>query len=149
MSGRLLAVLVLATCAACGDGSDGTPASAPPTSEVVVRPSSPAVPAPSPTATTLPVTTGVPVTDVLAQNLTGQVTLAGYLVIEAGSARLCELLLEVEPPACGGVSVSVTGPVDAPALLDSGTGVRWSPFPVDLAGSKLVADGPPPQLTPA
>lgn len=102
------------------------------------------------TTSTLPPTLGVAVTDALARNLTGQVTLTGYLVIEAGSARLCELLLEVTPPACGGVSVSVAGNVDAPGLLDNGAGLQWSPFPVDLSGSfsgsKLVADGPPPQL---
>jgi hypothetical protein len=107
-----------------------------------------------PTSTTaaVPATAGVPVTDALAQNLTGQVTLTGFLVIEAGSPRLCELLLDGVPPACGGVSVSVAGPVDAPGLSDSGAGVRWSPFPVDLSGSfsgsKLVADGPPPQIGP-
>jgi hypothetical protein len=142
----LVAAAVLGGCAADDAAPSSSTAATSGSSSSTTARSSTSPPASS----TVPATHGVPVTDALARDVTGEVTLTGYLVIDNGSPRLCELLLELTPPACGGVSISVAGPVDSASLLDSGAGVRWSPFPVDLtgsfSGSKLVAAGPSPQL---
>lgn len=104
------------------------------------------LPTPTSSPSPWPTPVGTPVPTALASGTTGHVTLAGYLVIDDGSARLCELLLDLEPPACGGMSVSVRGSVDHPELHASGS-VRWSAAQVDLSGnftgSVLQADSPP------
>ncbi len=142
-----VAALLLAACAA-----EDSPATSSTASTAASTTAAPTTAALATTNTTLPPTVGVLVPDALSQDLTGDMTLTGYLVIDQGAARLCAELLQPEPPACGGMSVSVAGTVDSPAMRAAGTGVRWSPFPVDLSGSfsgsKLFAGGPPPQLVP-
>lgn len=155
-----LAVVAVAGLAACssGDENSGTPSQSTesPTTSSPVAPTN-SLQAPDTavqttsvqtTSTTIPA--GVKtVPEILGEGLSGTVTIAGYLVIEAGSPRICESLLEVEPPGCGGMSLAVGGSVDTPHLQDSGMGVRWSSEIVFLSGtfsgSKLIADGPPHQ----
>lgn len=83
---KLLALLVAATIALAGCGSDGDDGSAGP---------GPAEP--------------VTVEEALATDPDGEVTVVGFLIDRGGEVRLCAVVLESYPPQCGEPSFVVEG----------------------------------------
>jgi hypothetical protein len=83
---------------------------------------------------------GLSVSDAIAYEGTEVVAVQGFVVIEDGTARLCDALAKSYPPQCGGTSVVIT---NAEAISDitfaqEGT-TQWSENYVSLLGN--VADG--------
>ncbi len=95
-----------------------------------------------------PATPGVPwstefsmsVSDVLAGDVTGAAAVKGFLVVDAGGARLCEVLAESYPPQCGGEALPITnyeGFVGVP--VQEAQGVTWTDDVVSFLG--MIVDG--------
>jgi len=111
----LLVVVLLAT--ACGDDSDSD--------EVAV-------------ATSTPVDSqgGVPASigGIIDGDISGDINVLGYVVIDENGTRFCSVLLESFPPQCGAPSVDLVD-LDTTALdLQEERGVRWTDDIVILLG---------------
>ncbi len=74
--------------------------------------------------------------EALDTNITGPLLINGYLHIEDGQARLCELLAESFPPQCAGNFLVVTG-LDIATIggLTSEGPVTWSDQQVQVLGT--------------
>jgi hypothetical protein len=70
---------------------------------------------------------------------TGQVSVVGFIVLDAGGDRLCEALAESFPPQCGGASVDIANAADLDVTLEESGAVRWTNLAVVLSGR--YADG--------
>jgi hypothetical protein len=86
---------------------------------------------------------GLSVSEALDGTVTGTIAVGGFVVGDAGSVRLCELLAESLPPQCGGASVVLSGISvdDLDALPDSenldlrtAQGVAWTDHSVSFFG---------------
>mgnify|MGYP001813299530 CR=1 FL=1 len=95
-----------------------------------------------------PVTPGVPwsaefsmsVSDALSGDVTGAAAVKGFLVVDAGGARLCEVLAESYPPQCGGEALPITnyeGFLGVP--VQEAQGVTWTDDVVSFPG--MIVDG--------
>ena len=149
---RRLAV-VLATvaviAAACGSGDD-QPEGAPLAPGVAAD-----EPADSPpindgpaAAPNDPVTPGVPwspelsmsVSDALSGDVSGAAAVKGFLVVDAGGARLCEVLAESYPPQCGGEALPITNYEEFLGVpVQEAQGVTWTDDVVSFVG--MIVDG--------
>lgn len=134
----LLAVLLLAACAAPGDQpttDDGTspPATASPGDGTGAEPDAILVIEEGATATG----PGITVPEALDQMGAGQPLLVnGSLFVDLdGEVLLCEAMAESFPPQCGGTRLLVEGLdlAGMPDLMEEG-GVRWSESGIQLLG---------------
>lgn len=115
---RLLACLFIAVllATACGDGdSDGAGS---PTSAPVDSPS------------------GVPASigGVIDADISGDINVLGYVVIDRNGARFCSVLLESFPPQCGPPSVELVDLDTTVVDLQQEQGVQWTDDIVILLG---------------
>ena len=101
---RVLAVALLLVASACGNGdSESRPQPQPPS----------AVGAPTRDG-------GLSVAEAKASELTGPLLVRGYVIETDGGHRLCDAILESDPPQCGEPSLRVEGvaAADLRALFD-------------------------------
>ncbi len=119
------------------DGAPWPPdAPFPPTTSVTApEPSSTS----SPTQTTTPQTTepqppSVRVGDLFDGEGARQATVEGFVVWDATSARLCDVLMESFPPQCGSPWVVIANPDAFDEPLESAGGVRWTQGYVSITG---------------
>jgi hypothetical protein len=90
---RLLTLVpVLLALAACGGGADGDGGEQPP-----------AAGAPIPSG-------GLSVAEAIASDLEGPLAVRGYVIARDDEYRLCEAILESDPPQCGEPSLRIDGP---------------------------------------
>lgn len=91
---------------------------------------------------------GLTVSEALGTDAIGVLAVQGFVVAEAGSVRLCELLAESLPPQCGGASLVLAGveaggldalPDDEDLGLESAQGVTWTDHAVTFFGE--IVDG--------
>jgi predicted secreted protein len=80
------------------------------------------------------------------------VTVGGFVVVDAGSARLCEVLMESLPPQCGWAWIVVPNIEGLDLEFERAGGVAWTPSPVEIAGffdgTRFIADGGAPDTAP-
>jgi hypothetical protein len=95
-----------------------------------------------------PVIPGIPwspefsmsVSDALSGDVTGAAAVKGFLVVDAGGARLCEVLAESYPPQCGGEALPVTNYEEFLGVpVQEAQGVMWTDDVVSFIG--LIVDG--------
>ena len=144
---RRLAVVLAAVAAvavvaaACGAGDD-QPGGAPLAPDVAAD-----EPADLPPLNE-PVTPGVPwstefsmsVSETLAAEAAGAAAVKGFLVVDAGGARLCEVLAESYPPQCGGDALPITNYEEFLGVpVQEAQGVTWTDDVVSFIG--LIVDG--------
>jgi hypothetical protein len=95
-----------------------------------------------------PVTPGVPwspefsmsVSEILSGDVTGAAAVKGFLVVDAGGARLCEVLAESYPPQCGGGALPITNYEEFLGVpVQEAHGVTWTDDVVSFLG--LIVDG--------
>ena len=95
-----------------------------------------------------PVTPGIPwspefamsVPEILASETAGAATVKGFLVIDAGGARLCEVLAESYPPQCGGEALPITNYEEFLGVrVQEAQGVTWTDDVVSFIG--MIVDG--------
>jgi hypothetical protein len=68
----------------------------------------------------------VTVSQALAGDVDGPVTVTGFLIQQDGATRLCEVSLESMPPQCGGPSLHVEGvTIDEVDGAQTAQGVTW------------------------
>ena len=79
---------------------------------------------------------GISIGEALNSNLTGPLLINGFLHVQNGQVRLCEVLAESFPPQCAGSSLVVRG-LDLMTLqgLMSEGSVTWSVQPVQVLGT--------------
>ncbi len=86
---------------------------------------------------------GLSVAEALETDATGVIAIRGFIVADAGSARLCELLAESLPPQCGGASIVLAGftadglaelPDDEALGLETAQGITWTNQSVSFFG---------------
>ena len=69
---------------------------------------------------------------------------AGFVIWDDTSARLCETIMESHPPQCGGMWVVIADPEHLAVGFDEAQGVRWTANRVDVAatfdGNRLIID---------
>jgi hypothetical protein len=149
---RRLAVVLAAVAvvaAACGAG-DEKPEGAPTAPDVAADElaDSPPIndgPAGAPNE---PMTPGIPwstefsmsVSEILSADAAGAAAVKGFLVVDAGGARLCDVLAESYPPQCGGEALPITNYeefLEVPVL--EAQGVTWTDDVVSFIG--LIVDG--------
>ena len=53
---------------------------------------------------------GLSVSEALANDLDGPLLVRGYVIVRDDEYRLCESILESDPPQCGGRSLRIEGP---------------------------------------
>jgi hypothetical protein len=94
------------------------------------------------------VTPGVPwstefstsVAEVLSGDVTGAAAVKGFLVVDAGGARLGEVLAESYPPQCGGEALPITNYEEFLGVpVQEAQGVTWTDEVVSFIG--LIVDG--------
>ena len=88
---RLALLATLLALAACG--GDGDEAEQPPAAAGVPIPSG-----------------GLSVSEALASDLDGPLMVRGYVILRDDEYRLCEAILESDPPQCGEPSLRIEGP---------------------------------------
>jgi inhibitor of cysteine peptidase len=107
------------------------------------------VTAPEPTTTTTPPTTEpqttmassqprppvVRVPDLFDMEGAQQVEVEGFVLWDAASARLCDVLMESFPPQCGAPWVVIANPDLLDESLESAQGVRWTQGYTTISGS--------------
>ena len=73
-----------------------------------------------------------------AASTSGDIAVAGFLVVVDGQARLCEALAESFPPQCGGASVALSDydQVDPDDLQSEGA-VTWTDYAVTVFGEMV------------
>ncbi len=149
---RRLAVVLAAVAiiaGACGTGDD-QPEGAPLAPDVAAdEPADlPAIDDGPAGAPNEPVTPGVPwspefsmsVSEVLSGGVTGAAAVKGFLVVDAGGARLCEVLAESYPPQCGGEALPITNYEEFLGVpVQEAQGVMWTDDVVSFLG--LIVDG--------
>lgn len=83
------------------------------------------------------VSPGLPlsVEGLLTAEPTAEVSVVGFVVINASGPRLCAVLAESFPPQCGGESVELLELAVAELDLEEEQGVRWTDLQVVLSGS--------------
>jgi hypothetical protein len=88
----------------------------------------------------MPADGGLSVEEALQTDATGVLAVRGFVVTDASSARLCDLLAESFPPQCGGAAIDLANldGIDE-AELESAQGVQWTNLPVVVFGE--VIDG--------
>jgi hypothetical protein len=80
------------------------------------------------------------VSEVLSGDVTGAAAVKGFLVVDAGGARLCELLAESYPPQCGGAGLPITNYEEFLGVpVQEAQGVTWTDDVVSFIG--LIVDG--------
>ncbi len=80
------------------------------------------------------------VSEVLSGEVAGAAAVKGFLVVDAGGARLCEALAESYPPQCGGEALPITNYEEFLGVpLQEAQGVTWTDDVVSLLG--LIVDG--------
>ena len=85
------------------------------------------------------------VSEVLSGEVAGAAAVKGFLVVDAGGARLCEALAESYPPQCGGEALPITNYEEFIAEeflgvpVQEAQGVTWTDDVVSLLG--LIVDG--------
>ncbi len=81
-----------------------------------------------------------------------QVTVGGFVLVDPGGARLCEVLMESFPPQCGWAWVVVPNIEGLDLELERSSGVAWTQSRVEIAGffdgTRFVADGGSPDVAP-
>ena len=148
---RLVVVLaaLAVIAAACGAGDD-QPGGAPLAPDVAAdEPADlPSISDGRDLAPNEPVTPGVTwstefsmsVSDVISGDVTGAAAVKGFLVIDAGGARLCEVLAESYPPQCGGEALPITNYEEfLVAPVQEAQGVTWTDDVVSFLG--LIVNG--------
>jgi hypothetical protein len=81
---------------------------------------------------------GLSVADALATDASGIIALKGFLLVDDGGARLCEVLAESYPPQCGGASIPVTGYQEVLSVpLSNAQGVSWTDQFVSFLGEMV------------
>ena len=94
------------------------------------------------------VTPGVPwspefsmsVPEILTGDVTGAAAVKGFLVVDAGGARLCEMLADSYPPQCGGEALPITNYEEFLGVpTQEAQGVTWTDDVVSFLG--LIIDG--------
>jgi predicted secreted protein len=70
----------------------------------------------------------------LAGDAVEDVTVAGFVVWDDTTARLCEVLAESFPPQCGGAAVEITNPDALGLTLEEAQGVRWTQGRAEIVG---------------
>ncbi|MFW2382455.1 MAG: protease inhibitor I42 family protein [Acidimicrobiales bacterium] len=98
------------------------------------------VTAPEPTSTSSMTTSTEPppavrVGDLFDGEGARDVVVEGFVVWDAASARLCDVLMESFPPQCGGPWVVIANPDLLTEPLESAQGVRWSQGYTSISGS--------------
>jgi hypothetical protein len=95
-----------------------------------------------------PVTPGVPwstelsmsVSDALSGDVTGAAAVKGFLVVDGGGARLCEVLAQSYPPQCGGEALPITNYGEFLGVpVQEAQGVTWTDDVVSFIG--MIVDG--------
>lgn len=84
---------VLLAVAACGGGS----------TKADEQPARPAAGAPIPSG-------GLSVSEAIASDVAGPLAVRGYVIAREDEYRLCEAILESDPPQCGEPSLRIEGP---------------------------------------
>ena len=86
---------------------------------------------------------GLSVAEALETDATGVIAIRGFIVADAGSARLCELLAASLPPQCGGASIVLAGftaygltelPNNEALGLETAQGITWTNQSVSFFG---------------
>ncbi len=77
----------------------------------------------------------IEVAELLQGSATTDVSVIGFVVIDAAGARLCEALAESFPPQCGGPAVVITNPDALTITLEQEQSVRWTNERVRLDGT--------------
>ena len=86
---------------------------------------------------------GLSVAEALETDATGVIAIRGFIVADAGSARLCELLAESLPPQCAGASIILADltadglaqlPNDRALGLETTQGITWTNQSVSFFG---------------
>jgi hypothetical protein len=86
---------------------------------------------------------GLSISEALNGTVTGTIAVGGFVVGDADSVRLCELLAESFPPQCGGASVTLSGisvddldglPDSENLDLQTSQGVTWTDRSVSFFG---------------
>ena len=139
---RRLAVVFAAVAviaAACGAGDD-QPAGAPLAPDVAADGT-----AGTPNA---PETPGIPwstehsmsVSEILSADAAGAAAVKGFLLVDAGGARLCDVLAESYPPQCGAEALPITNYEEFLVVpVQEAQGVTWTDDVVSFIG--LIVDG--------
>ena len=80
------------------------------------------------------------VSDALSGDVTGAAAVKGFLVVDAGGARLCEVLAESYPPQCGGAALPITNYEQFLGVpVQEAQRVTWTDDVVSFIG--LIVDG--------
>lgn len=78
---------------------------------------------------------GLTVEEAIASDAGEPLTVAGYLFVRGGDAKLCDAMLESYPPQCGGPSLVVEGlDVEEVEGVRSEGGMAWTEERVSLLG---------------
>lgn len=64
-----------------------------------------------------------------------EASVIGYVVLDAGGDRLCEVLAESFPPQCGGASVLIANADDLTVALEQEQSTSWTNERVQLDGT--------------
>jgi hypothetical protein len=90
----------------------------------------------STTSTTLETSDGVPasIAGVIDGEISGDINVLGYVVIDSNGSRFCSALLESFPPQCGAPSVDLADLDNAAVDLQEEQGVQWTDGVVVLLG---------------
>lgn len=69
---------------------------------------------------------------------------AGFVIWDGASARLCETIMESFPPQCGGMWIVIADPDHLETEFDEAQGVKWTPNRIEVEatfdGNRLILD---------
>ena len=77
----------------------------------------------------------IEVAELLQSPAATEASVIGFVVIDEGGARLCEVLAESFPPQCGGPAVVITNPDALTVALEQEQSVQWTSERVRLDGT--------------
>ncbi len=128
----------------------------PPSTTTVAAPTTTSTVATTTTPTPTTVETTGPAVDVSALfdgEGSRQLTVGGFVLVDPGGARLCEILMESFPPQCGWAWVVVPNIEGLDLELERSGGVAWTQSRVEIAGffdgTRFLADGGSPDVVPS
>ena len=94
--------------------------------EAAWPPTGPDITIPGTTVVTAPTNGAMDVSRLPDVAVPSDVMVSGFVLIDADSARLCEVLMESYPPQCGGFSIPITNPDALNVVLEEAGGVQWT-----------------------
>ena len=88
---------------------------------------------PPTTVVSAPTNGTIDVSEIPDAAVPSDVIVSGFVLIDAESARLCEVLMESYPPQCGGYSIEISNPEALQVTLEEAGGVQWTQDRVTLS----------------